>query len=51
MDNNNAQEDENTEEYKMTKEELRLLKITSFMNLVVCKSKMKEWQSIVGITD
>jgi tetratricopeptide (TPR) repeat protein len=32
-------------------EELMALKIVSFLNLVVCKHKLKEWQSIVGITD
>jgi len=49
--NNHAKEDEETEEFKKTHEELRLLKITSFMNLVVCKYKMKEFASIIGITD
>ena len=27
------------------------LKVTCFVNLVVCKHKMKEYQSIINITD
>jgi hypothetical protein len=44
-------EDENDELFKKTNEELMGLKLTCFLNLVVCKSKMKEWESIVNITD
>lgn len=27
------------------------VKVTTFMNLVVCKFKLKEYESIIGITD
>ncbi len=49
--NNYQKEDETSEEYQKTFGELQGLKIVTFLNLVVCKHKLKEWQSIVGITD
>lgn len=31
--------------------EIMALKVTLFLNLTVCKFKLKEYQSIIGITD
>ena len=42
---------ENGPEYDEKDKELQGLKIVSFVNLVVCKYKLKEFQSIIGITD
>ena len=32
-------------------DQLNNLKLTSFTNLVVCKTKLKEYQSVIAITD
>lgn len=48
---NYAKEDEEDEEYKQTNSELQSIKILTFGNLVVCKHKMQEWNSVLGITD
>ena len=44
-------EDEQSEHFKTTMEELNKLKLTSFTNLCVCKFKKKEYQSIIAITE
>ena len=49
--NNYQKEDDSTEDYKKTYAELQGIKIVTFLNLVVCKHKLKEWQSVVNITD
>lgn len=49
--NNHAKEDEESEEYKATMVELNQLKVTSFTNLVVCKFKLKEYASVIAISD
>lgn len=49
--NNYLKEDENSEEYQKNYGDLQAIKIISFNNLVVCKHKLKEWQSVVNITD
>ncbi len=49
--NNYQKEDDSTEDYKKTYAELQSIKIVSFLKLVVCKHKLKEWQSVVNITD
>ena len=49
--NNFLREDEDSEEFKQTMNELNQLKLTSFTNLVVCKFKMKEYQSVIAITE
>ena len=49
--NNYTKEDEESEHFKKTTEDLNALKLTSFTNLVVCKFKLKEHQSVVAITD
>ena len=49
--NNYLKEDAESEDYLVPYKELMSIKVVSFMNLVVCKSKLKEWESIVGITD
>lgn len=41
--NNYQKEDDSTEDYKKTYAELQSIKIVSFLNLVVCKHKLKEW--------
>ena len=41
--NNYAKEDEESEDFKKSNIELQSFKLTCFLNLVVCKSKMKEW--------
>jgi tetratricopeptide (TPR) repeat protein len=48
---NYAKEDEEDEEFKKANEELRSIKLLTFGNLVVCKHKMQEWNSVIGITD
>lgn len=48
---NYAKEEEEDEEFKKNNEELQSIKIMTFSNLVVCKHKMQEWQSVIGITD
>ena len=49
--NNYAKEDESTEAYQKTNAELRGIKLSTFNNLTVCKHKMGEWQSVLGITE
>ena len=49
--NNYAKEDDTDPEWIENNKQLQALKLTSFLNLVVCKHKMQEWQSVVGITD
>ena len=49
--NNYAKEDESDPEFISNNTQLQALKLTSFNNLVVCKFKQQEWQSIIGITD
>lgn len=49
--NNFLKEDENDETFKKTNDELMSLKLICFLNLIVCKAKLKEWDSIVSITD
>ena len=49
--NNYSKEDEQSEEYRSTMDELNKLKVTSFTNLVVCKFKMKEYASVIAISD
>lgn len=49
--NNYLKEDESTEDFQTKNNELQSIKIVSFNNLVVCKHKLKEWQSVVNITD
>ena len=49
--NNYAKEDDTDPEWIETNKQLQAIKLTCFSNLVVCKFKMQEWQSIVGITD
>lgn len=49
--NNHAKEDEESEDYQSKMAECMSVKITTFMNLVVCKYKLKEYSSIIGITD
>ena len=41
--NNHSREDEESEEFKATMNELNALKITCFTNLCVCKFKVKEY--------
>jgi tetratricopeptide (TPR) repeat protein len=47
---NNYQKEE-SEEFQRVNKELMALKVTCFNNLVVCKHKVREFQSIVNITD
>lgn len=49
--NNYAKEDETSEVFQETNKELQSIKLTTFNNLTVCKHKMGEWQSVIGITD
>ena len=49
--NNFAKEDETSEEFQKTNAELQAIKIVTFNNLTVCKHKMEEWQSVLGITE
>lgn len=49
--NNFSREDENTEAYKSTMRELDILKLNCFTNLCVCKFKIKEYQSVIAITE
>ena len=51
VDNNFLREDADSEEFKNTMTELQALKITCFTNLCVCKFKMKEYQSVIAITE
>jgi peptidyl-prolyl isomerase D len=49
--NNYLKEDENSEDYIACFNELLKVKVTSFVNLVVCKYKLKEYESIINITE
>ena len=49
--NNYIKEDENSEPFISASTELWALKTSSFVNLVVCKYKMKEYESIISITE
>lgn len=49
--NNFRAEDESSDEYRRTMDELNQLKLTCFTNLVVCKFKMQEYQSVIAISD
>jgi len=49
--NNYAKEDETSEEFMKTNTELQGLKVVCFTNLIVCKFKMQEYQSVIAITD
>ena len=49
--NNYAKEDESTEDFQKHHAELKSIKILTFGNLVVCKHKMQEWNSVIGITE
>ena len=51
VDNNFLREDADSEEFKNTMTELHALKIACFTNLCVCKFKMKEYQSVIAITE
>ena len=51
VNNNYQKEDEESEEYKAKFNELTELKKTLFANLVVCKWKDAQYESIVNITD
>jgi hypothetical protein len=48
--NNYAKED-NDEEFEKVNSELQAIKLVSFNNLTVCKHKLEQWQSVLGITD
>lgn len=49
--NNYLKEDENSEEYIKTFNDLTNVKVVCFVNLVVCKYKLKEYDSIINITE
>lgn len=49
--NNYAKEDENDPEFIRNNEELQGIKLSCFVNLVVCKHKMGEFNSVLNITD
>jgi hypothetical protein len=49
--NNYLKEDAESEEFKVTNEKLLGMKIICFSNLTVCKFKMNEFVSVIGITD
>lgn len=49
--NNYLKEDESCEEFKQCMVTLNGLKLICFTNLCVCKFKMKEYQSVIAITD
>lgn len=49
--NNFLREDEASEEFKQSMDQLNTLKLTSFTNLCVCKFKVKEYQSVIAITE
>ena len=48
--NNLQEEDKESEKYKKTEEELKKIEIQSLTNIMVVKSKLKEWQDIVDIS-
>ena len=49
--NNFKKEDDTSEEYRCRMDELNTLKLTCFTNLVVCKFKTQEYQSVIAIAD
>ena len=49
--NNYAKEDDQTEDFIRDNEQLQSIKLLTFNNLVVCKHKMGEFESVIGITD
>ena len=49
--NNFLREDDSTEEFKSAMEQLQALKLVCFTNLCVCKFKVKEYQSVIAITE
>lgn len=49
--NNINHEDENSEEYKKAKEELDKIQIQTLTNILVVKTKMKDWKDIIEISD
>lgn len=49
--NNYAKEPEDTPEFIKANEELQSMKLSCFVNLVVCKHKMEEFQGVVNITE
>lgn len=49
--NNFRKEDENSEDYVKNNAELMGIKVVTFNNLVVCKYKTQEFDSIISITD
>ena len=49
--NNYAKQDDTDPDYIRAFEELQSIKLVTFNNLVVCKHKMQEYQSVIGITD
>jgi tetratricopeptide (TPR) repeat protein len=49
--NNYAKEDAESEDFIRDNTALQAIKLATFNNLVVCKHKMLEWQSVIGITD
>ena len=49
--NNVVEEDETSLNYIETLEKLDQIKVSCFMNVVVCKAKQDQWQSVVDVTD
>ena len=49
--NNYAKEDDKSEDFIRDNTALQAIKLATFNNLVVCKHKLQEWQSVIGITD
>lgn len=49
--NNFSKEDDSTEAYKGSMDQLNALKLVCFTNLCVCKFKLQEYQSVVAITE
>lgn len=49
--NNINHEDENSEEYKQAKEELDKIQIQTLTNILVVRTKMKDWKDIIEISD
>jgi len=49
--NNFLREDELSEDFKQCMDQLNTLKLTCFTNLCVCKFKVKEYQSVIAITE
>ena len=49
--NNVEEEDETSLAYIEASEKLDEIKTACFMNVVVCKAKQEQWQSVVDVTD